>query len=71
MNIRCHCWLNENEILLGIQGGFISIINKQYHLYVYLFNFYLFLNRSLRNSIESDDINCLLPFSRGVFISTK
>jgi len=28
MNITCHCWLNENEILLGFKRGFICTVNK-------------------------------------------
>ena len=28
MNINCHCWLNENTILLGLDIGSICTINK-------------------------------------------
>jgi hypothetical protein len=39
MNITCHCWLNENDILLGFKTGFICTVNKygdilqQYNVY--------------------------------------
>jgi hypothetical protein len=41
MNITCHCWLNDNHILLGLNTGFICTINKhgdilqRYNVYVY------------------------------------
>lgn len=28
MNIRCHSWLNTNEILIGIEYGLMYIINR-------------------------------------------
>lgn len=27
MNITCHCWLNENHILLGLNNGYMCILN--------------------------------------------
>jgi hypothetical protein len=41
MNITCHCWLNENHILLGLNTGFICTVNKhgdiiqQHNVYVH------------------------------------
>ncbi|CAF3386343.1 unnamed protein product [Rotaria socialis] len=38
MNITCHCWLNENHILLGLDTGYICVVNnhedilQQYHV---------------------------------------
>jgi hypothetical protein len=32
LNINCHCWLNENIILLGINQGFIATVNKHGHI---------------------------------------
>ncbi|CAM4807318.1 unnamed protein product [Rotaria magnacalcarata] len=38
MNITCHCWLNENHILLGLDTGYICVVNnhgdilKQHHV---------------------------------------
>lgn len=41
LNITCHCWIDENNILLGLNTGFIYRINKnrdilnEYNVYVY------------------------------------
>ena len=46
MNITCHCWLNENHILLGLDTGSLCIVNKygdvveQFHALVYLLIFF-------------------------------
>jgi len=43
MNINCHCWLNKNEILLGVNTGFICTVNQhgdiiqKYYLYVFYY----------------------------------
>ncbi len=57
MNIISHCWFNENEILLAIQGGFIYTITKHGNI--------------LQRYNINDDILCLIRYSRGVFVSTK
>lgn len=64
MNIICHCWLNKNDILLGLNTGFICIINMHGNI----LQRYDVFNQS---DINYEKQICLLPFSRGVFISTK
>jgi hypothetical protein len=32
MNITCHCWLNENTVLVGLHNGLICTINKHGNL---------------------------------------
>ncbi|CAF1143866.1 unnamed protein product [Rotaria sordida] len=123
MNITCHCWLNQNHVLLGIYKGYICTVNnhgdiiQQYNLYsIQEFNIktksdrniikkknlsssifklnriesstisiredkkqgrtsFRYSNRSLdeyyskKEFIYSNYVICLLPFSRGVFVS--
>ncbi|CAF1123424.1 unnamed protein product [Adineta steineri] len=112
INITCHCWINENHILLGLDYGFIYIINKhgqiiqKYNLtnldesnnnsFVNIKNgenlskmqsisklsSRLMLNKKSLSTTNLDQysnstfhnnqnqISCLLPFSRGLFVST-
>ncbi|CAF1441079.1 unnamed protein product, partial [Adineta steineri] len=112
INITCHCWINENHILLGLDYGFIYIINKhgqiiqKYNLtkldesnnnsFVNIKNgenlskmqsisklsSRLILNKKSLSTTNLDQysnstfhnhqnqIICLLPFSRGLFVST-
>jgi len=56
LNINCHCWINQNYLLLAVDSHLIYLIDQL---------------SNVIQTIEIDQIVCLLSYSCGVFVATK